>query len=263
MADDISTSTDTSVEDAVDTSVDSEDGTDNDDVDLEDIEVDLKDIESEPEEAEELSESEDTEEAATDDEPSEDESDEESEETELSDEDKQKQANNEMAQRRIQEREARITRVKEAQAAYVAEASQNQDPLDAAVRQLQVDAYNNTVDRNTNQVKSQYDKAVADFPILTTNDPVIQAEIDAAIDAFQAQYVTIDAYGNPAAVNGDLYATLQAKADAIEKLTGIRVSNQEKNKGKEKSKTLQTPNRAPKEPKKDPMMDAFDEEANK
>lgn len=261
MADVQSTNTDTSV-DEIDTSV-SENTTDNTDEDtkLEDIEVTTEEIESDPEEAKEESESEDTEE--TTDEPSEEESDEESEETELSDEDKQKQHNREMAERRIQEKEARIARVKEAQAEYVAEAKQNEDPLDTAVRQLQVDAYNNAVERNESTLRNDYQRALNDFEVLRTSDPAIQAEIDQAIDAFQAQYVKVDNYGNPIEVTEDLYATLQAKADSIAKLTGIRSTNQEKNKSKEKSKTLTTPSRAPKEPKVDPDLAAFDEEANK
>lgn len=263
MADEQSTSTDTSADEVADTSV-SDESTDDDDVELEDVEVSPEDIASEPEEAEESedSKSEDTEE--TTDEPSEEESESsDEEEAELSDEDKQKQHNREMAERRIQEKQARITRVKEAQVAYVAEASKNEDPLDAAVRQLQVDAYNNTVESNTNSLTNGYERALKDFDVLRDASPEVQAEIDDTIEAFQAMNVSIDAYGNPTEVRGDLYATLQAKADSIEKLTGIRSTNQGKSKSKEKSKTLATPSRAPKEPKADPDMEAFDEEAKK
>lgn len=262
MADEQSTSTDTSVDEAVDTSVSEDESTDSDDVDLEDIEVTPEELGDTDPDTEESDDEAEADKEATD-EPSEDESDEESEETELSDEDKQKQANNEMAQQRIQEKEARIARVKEDQAQYVADATKNQDPLDAAVRQLQVDAYNNAIERNESTVKNDYQRALNDFEVLRTSDPAIQAEIDSAIDAFQAQYVQIDAYGNPTAVNGDLYATLQVKADSIAQLTGIRNTNQSKSKSKEKSKTLTTPSRAPKEPKVDPDMAAFDEEAAK
>lgn len=265
MADDESTSIDTTAEEVVDTSVTSDDAANDDDVELEDIEVDPSDIESndDEEEADSDESSEDTEsEADTEDEPSEDEATSEEEaEPELSDEDKQKQHNREMAERRIQEKQAREERIRAAQAEYVAEAANSEDPLTAAVRQLEVQTYNNTVERNETLVKNEYQRAMNDFEVLRNPDPVVQQEINAAIDAFQAQYVQIDQFGNPVAVTGDLYATLQAKADSIEKLTGIRAQRQEQSKTKEKSKVLATPNRAPKQPKVDPDLAAFDEEA--
>jgi len=262
MADISSTSTDEAAE-AVDTSVESDNTTEDTDVDLEDIEVDLGDIESESDDEEEGEDTEDTEseEETTDDE-SEDESESTDEEKpELTDEQNRAQHNKEMFEQRQRDKQARIDRIKADQQAYVQEASEVGDPVEIAVRQLQVDAYNNKVDALSNKLTNGYEKAIKDFPVLTTQDPVIQAEIDAAIDAFQAQHVVIDAYGNPIEVKGDLYATLQAKADAIEKLTGIRVRRQEQSKSKEKTKTLATPTRAPKQPKVDPDLAAFDEEA--
>jgi chromosome segregation ATPase len=256
MEDDKSTSTDTA-EEAVDTSVNVDDAStdSDDDVDLEDIEVSPEDIASE-EEAEESdnSESEDTE--ATDDESSE-------EESELSDEQRQAEHNKAMFEQRQQEKQARIARVKQEQAEYIAGASENPDPLESAVRQLQVTAYNNTVEATTNQLTSGYDRALNDYEVLRNPTPEIQAEINEAIEAFEARYVTIDGYGNPTEVRGDLYEHLQAKADSIAKLTGIRSTNQDKSKSREKSKTLTLPGRAPKEAKTDPDMDAFDEEAKK
>jgi len=73
----------------------------------------------------------------------------------------------------------------------------------------------------------------------------------------------VDTYGNPTEVRGDLYAYLQTKADSIKQLTGIGARKQAESKGKEKSKTLVTPGRAPKEGKKNPMLDGFDEEAGR
>lgn len=254
------------VDTATDTSVNSEDTSSlDDDVELEDIEVDLTDIESEAEDEVEAEEADtDTDDEAADDEPSDEEAtDEQSEEAEpeLSDEQRQAEHNKQMFELRQQEKEARIARVRDAQQAYVAEAAQNEDPLDTAVRQLQVDAYNNTVDKVESTVKNDYQRALNDFEVLRTSDPVIQSEIDQAINAFQAQHLTIDQFGNPVDLRGDLYATLQAKADSIAKLTGIRAKRQEQSKGREKSKTLATPTRAPRTPKVDPDMAAFDEEA--
>lgn len=267
MADEQSTSTDTADEAAVDTSVNSEDTSSEstDDGELEDIEVDTADITDEEDAEEATDEEADSEsDESTEDEPSDEEAESEDEaEPELSDEQKRAQQAQEMYARRQQEKQARIDKVKADQAAYVAEASEEGDPHEIALRQLQVDAYNNKVEAVTNKLTNGYERALNDFPVLKTQDPVIQAEIDAAIDAFQAQNVSIDAYGNPTDVRGDLYAALQAKADSIEKLTGIRAKQQEQSKTKEKSKVLAKPTRAPREPKVDPDMEAFEEEANK
>jgi hypothetical protein len=260
---------DTSVvaDNAADTTVNDDTSVADDDAEdaLNEIEVDEADIALEaPDDEEEASaDSDDSEEEAdvVDDADEEEAAADEADKPALTDEEKQKAANNEAAQARIRAREARIARVKQDQSAYVEEARANNDPLEIAVRELQVANYNSTVDANQNKLTNGYNKALADFPVLSTKDPVIQKEIDDAIDAFQAQHVKIDAYGNPADVRGDLYVTLQAKAESIEKLTGIRATNQAKSKGKEKSKTLVTPQRQPKTPKKDPDLDAFDQEA--
>ena len=235
-----------------------EDNKVDDDVELEDIEVDPKDLEdTDPEELldEESEESENTAK-------SEDESEESNEDTEeeLSDEERQKAFNKEMAERRIQEKKAREQTIKEQQEEYLTEA---EDDKDLALRQLQVDAYNNKVEGNSNKLTNGYEKAIKDFDVLRDPSPEIQAELDQALDAFQAMHVTIDRYGNPVEVNADLYTYLQSKADSIAKLTGIGARQQIKSKSKEKSKTITTPTRTPKEPKKDADLDAFDEEAKK
>lgn len=258
MADDESTSTQDAEEAMLDTSVDVEESSgDTEDSELDDVELTEADL-AEAEDEDDTSDSEETEAV---DEPSEEEAPEEEAEPELSDEEAQKQHNREMAERRLQEKEARIARVREAQAQYVAEAQENEDPLDAAVRQLQVDAYNNTVQRVESSVTNDYQRALNDNEILRNPDPVIQNRISKAIDAFQAQHVSIDQFGNPVDVRGDLYQYLQDEADDIARLTGIRNQRQTQSKEKQKSKALVTPTRSPKEPKVDPDLAAFDEEA--
>lgn len=234
------------------------------DIDLEDIEVNLEDIESdETEESEDEAnetESKDTEpeELESKDET---ESKEESKEEEESEADKQKAFNRDMAERRIQEKAQREAKIREDQQAYIEEAIE--DPIQEVVRQTQVDMYNLKVENNTSKLTNSYEKALKDFDILSSDDPVVKAEVDAAIDFFQAKHVVLDTYGNPKDVSGDLYDFLKTKADSISKLTGIKVKNQEVSKGKEKSKTFTPPSRAPKEVKKDDDFDAFDEEAKK
>ncbi len=249
----------TSTDEQVDTSVSSDNSTDDDDdVDLEDIEVSPGDVAGEDDE-EQSDEPETTDEADEEVAPEEQSDDATEEEAELSEEDKQAAFNKEMYERRQNEKQQRLVGQQEKQQEYL---NQAQDEQDLALRQLQIDAYDNKVDRNSNSLTNSYERAMKDFDVLRNASPEIQAELDEAIDSFQAQHVSVDAYGNPTEVRADFYIFLQNKANSITKLTGIRASNQEKNKAREKSKALVTPGRAPKEAKVDPDMAAFDEEAD-
>lgn len=200
---------------------------------VEDNDTELEDMEVSSEELEQLDESDsaddsdDDEGSDTESEPKEEddqeESNDEAEEVEepeeqLSDEDKQKALNREYAERRLREKAEREATIKQQQQEYVAEADPD-DPRDMAVRQLQIDAYNNKVESNTNKLTNSYERAIKDFDVLNSQAPEIQAELNAALDAFQAMNVTIDAYGNPVEVRGDLYEFLQTKADSIKNIT--------------------------------------------
>ena len=177
----------------------------------------------------------------------------ETEEVEQSDEEKRKAFNREQAEKRIQAKQQRELSIKEQQDNYLAEAEDNRD---LALRQLQIDAYTNKVDANTNKLSNGYERAIKDFDVLSSDDPAVKARIDRAIDAFQAMHVKLDGYGNPVDVSGDLYQYLQEEAESISSLTGIGARQQVENKGREKSKTMQTPNRSPKQ-SKDPLMDSL------
>lgn len=234
------------------------------DVDLEDIEVSAEEMGESTSEESEDDEEEPTEDESDDEEEDTEEDSEEStdvEEPELSEEDQRKAFNREMAERRIQAKAEREAKLKADQEQYLAEAGD--DPLDIAVRQLQMDAYNNKITANANKLTNDYERAIKDFDVLRDATPEVQQEIDAAIDAFQAMHVTVDAYGNPSDVRGDLYQFLQTKADSIKKLTSIGAREQTKSKSKEKSKTFTPPTRAPKQAKVDPDLAAFEEEASK
>lgn len=227
-----------------------------------DSDISLEDIEVTPEELEELEDKDEDEKEDTEPDQSkeDEESEEESEETGPSDEDKQKAFNREMAERRIQEKRAKDQNQTDRQQDYL---SQAEDDRDLALRQLQVEAYNTKVEGNTNKLTNGYEKAMKDFDILNSTDPAIKAEVDAAIDAFQALSVTIDDFGNPSEIRGDLYSYLQNKADSISRLVGIHEANKKVSKSKEQSKIITPPSKAPKEAKVDPDLVAFDEEANK
>lgn len=250
---------DTSVDEAVDTLTNDEP---EDTGDLEDIEVSLEDMGDETEQAEDSEdENRDTEPESEKEDSSSDDDSEDDKSDEPSDEERRKQANNEAAQRRLEEKRQREAAILEQQRAYIDEAED--DPIQQAVRENQVETYNLKVEANTNKLSTAYERALKDFDVLRSEDPAVQAEVDAAIDAFQAMNVTIDQYGNPREVRADLYQFLQSKANSIQQLTGIGAKQQQNNKGKEKSKTFTPPSRAPKEPKVDADVAAFDEEASK
>lgn len=231
---------------------------------LEEIDVELEDIEVSEEDIKDIEKDEDDEsEPEVESEVEEPEAEPEQQEQELqtkSNEDEQKAHNKMMAEQRIREKQAREYQIKQMQQEYVAEA---QDDQSLALRQLQVDAYTNKVENNTNKLANGYERAVKDFPILADATPEIKAEVDAAIDTFQAIHVKIDKFGNPSEVSGDLYSYLQTKASSIERLTQIGARKQVENKTKEKSKTFTPPNRTPKEPKIDLDLKAFEEEASR
>lgn len=244
------------------------------DVNLEDIEVTAEELEqAETTDESELSadiesdddEDESTEEASTE---TAEESETEAADTEESDkaeevnetpEQEQARFRAEMYEKRQQEKAERARSIQESQAAYLDEAENNQD---LALRQLQIDAYETKVERVTNQLTNQYETALKDFPILRDTNPVVQRELDEAIDNFQSRFVNVDSFGNAVNNSGDMYAYLQAKAEAIQQLTGIGAQQQEKSKTKQKSKTLAAPGRSPREPKTDADLDEFWKEAN-
>lgn len=252
-----------------------------DDTSLEDMEISFKDVsddeaetfeeeeseeatkeESDEDDAETETEEVESEESKEESEESKDESEEseEADETQLSDEEKQKQHNREMAEKRIQEKRQREAEIKRQQDQYV---SESEDETQLAVRQLQIEAYNTKVTTNESKLKTSYEKAMVDFPVLADRSVEIQAELDQALDTFQGLYVTIDAWGNPAEVRGDLYSFLQAKAESIQRLTKIGAKKESNAKSKGKANALTPPSRMPKSPKADEAMDAFDEEASR
>lgn len=251
----------TGLSEEVDTSTNG-DTLDTDGEDLEDSSLSFEDFDDETEEPEEFEE----EEAATDpepeteEEPVEDVQDEEPVEDDTpSEEDKRIAAQEAYRQReaqRIQREEAKAQQQKE----YLEAAENNQD---LAVRQLQIDAYNNKVTANFNTLENGIEKAVATIDLFQSGSPEIKQELAASLDDFERMYVQRDSNGDPVSVNGDVYQYLQQKADSIRRLTGVGARNEVKAKNNAKTRTDTIPSRTPKEPKKDDMLDGFDEEASR
>lgn len=268
MAD--TTAQDTSTIDEVDTSTNEE--AQDTDVDLEDIEVSESEITDETDESTD-SESEDKDTEPAEEEESEEDVAEETSEDEKAEEDTTsvddvKKHNSEMAQKRIADKQAREAAKIESQQAYLDEAEDNRD---LALRQLQVDAYNNRVERNTNSLTNGIDKAYASIDLLRDGSPEIKEELASSLDDFERMYVIYDQNNDPVDIKvdpvtgqkADVYQYLQRKADSIRKIAGTGARQEIANKDKTKARTDTVPTRKPKEAPKDADLEAFDEEANK
>lgn len=228
----------------------------------EETEEDTEADESEDEEAqEESSEEEQTEETEESEEQSTDEEEttEEEKPTERSAEE-QKRLNNEAAQRRIAERAEKEKLRKEAEAKYLEQA---EDEKDLALRQLQLDAYNNKVERNSDRLKTGIDRALADIDLFREGSPEVKDYLISKVDEFEKLYVTYSSTGDPLEVKADVYEYLQKEADTIRRLVDVGVRKNATDKQKVKAKTIPRPSKTPKEPKVDPDLAAFDEEVAK
>jgi len=271
---DTSVSETTVTEEAVDTSTNEEaPETEADNTDLEDMDISFDDVDDDETEESDDSESEveDTEPAESEEESaedaeesketedSEDNSDKESDERKPSDEDV-KRHNQEMAAKRIAEKQSREAAKRTQQAEYLEGAI---DDTQLAVRQLQVDAYNNLVEKNVNRLENDMQKAVSSIELFQKGSPEVKEELLRRADDFEQKYVRYDKNGDPIGVNGSLYEYLQNEADSIQRILDTGARNQSKAKDRAKSRTETLPSRAPKEPKVDPDLAAFDEEVAK
>ena len=157
-------------------------------------------------------------------------------------------------QRRQEERKARESRAKAEQDKYIAEA---EDEKDEALRLLQVEAYNNRVDRVTNQLTSGFDRAISKLDVFQNPTPAIQSMLNDAIDEFEARHVSIDVNGNPVSVNGDIEQFLSKKADIIRELTQTGARQEKVASAKSSAAVIPPPASTPKAPKKDPVMEGL------
>lgn len=135
-----------------------------------------------------------------------------------------------------------------------------QDEQDLALRQLQIDAYNNKVNSNTDRLTNQYEKALNSIDVFQNPTPEVAEYLGEAIDEFEARFVQMDELGNPVEVKGDLYAFLQSKAGLVERLTQLGARKAKQSSAKEKAAVTPPPSAPTKEPKEDPAVKAFDEE---
>ncbi len=213
-------------------------------------------VEESKEESEELTEEESSEE-------SEEEVKEESEESEEpeAESDGQTDDQKEQARKAYEARQqARLERqqAQEEMARQHLEAAQ--DEQDLALRQLQIDAYNNKVNANSDRLTNQYEKALNSIEVFKEPTPEVAEYLNQAIDEFEARFVQMDELGNPVSVDGDLYAFLQTKAGLVEKLTQLGARREKQSSAKEKAAVTPAPSAPAKEPKQDAAVKAFDDE---
>ena len=250
-----------------------------DDTSLEEMEFSFDDLadesteetEEQSTETEEESETEEleeeTQEESSEEEQETEETEEQSEETEESEEkpadksaDEQKRLNNEAAQRRIAERAKKEELRNEAEKQYLEQA---EDDKDLALRQLQLDAYNNKIERNSDKLKTGIDRALADIDLFRDGSPEVKEYLLQKVDDFEKQYVSYSSTGDPVEVKADVYEYLQKEADTIRRLVDVGARKNAVDKQKVKAKTIPRPSKTPKEPKVDPDLAAFDEEVER
>lgn len=135
-----------------------------------------------------------------------------------------------------------------------------QDEQDLALRQLQIDAYTNKVNSNTDRLTNQYEKALNTIDAFRDPTPEVAEYLGEAIDEFEARFVQMDELGNPVEVKGDLYAFLQSKAGLVERLTQLGARKAKQSSAKEKAAVTPPPSAPTKEPKEDPAVKAFEAE---
>lgn len=174
----------------------------------------------------------------------------------------QKQIAHEAFKRREAERklrEERDLREKENLDRYLDEAQD--DEIELAKRQTEVQRHliqKEKISLNADKLEVGIQRFAAESDVLKNADETVKEAIAEALDDFEAMYVVKDKDGNPIEVKADVYQYLTKKANSIKKLTGIGARQQTRQKANEKTRTVPRPSRTPKEPAKDPDLDAFD-----
>lgn len=183
---------------------------------------------------------------------------EESEADETESEQAQEPDQKEIARQAYLQRQAEKAQREAAQAKAQQEYLDNAaDEQELALRQLQVDAYNNRVSTNSDRIATQWEKA-QNIPFYQSQSPEVQEVLNDALDEFESRYVRFDNLGNPVEVKGNLYEFLSAKAEKFERLTQIGARNEKVAKAKQNAAITPPPASSPKEPKKDPLMQGME-----
>lgn len=147
---------------------------------------------------------------------------------------------------------------------YLQEAADDEDLLEK--RTNEVETYRIREERialNEERLETNVLRAVNDIDLFKNGTPAVQERLIRALDQFEANNITKDSKGRPVEIRGDVYAILQSEADSIKSLLGDGAKQQEATKARQKSRTVATPTRSPRQPKIDPDIAAFDEAVNR
>lgn len=264
---------------AEDTST-NEDTQDTEDVSLEDVEISFDEDDDDTEESDDdteesaPTETESPEESEDDADESEDTTEDDSQDEEVPEqtdaqkaEDLAKQAYEARKAARQAQAEAEAVRKRAEEAnieRYLQEAAG--DEVELARREIDVQNYRlkeKTIDLNTQALQTDLMRAVNDISLFKTGSDAVKNRLLRAVDQFEASFVVKDDKGRPLEIKGDIHQYLQQEAESIQELLGDGARIQDKSKTKQKSRTMTPPAKAPKQTKSDPMLDGFDEEAER
>jgi hypothetical protein len=239
----------------------------NDDVNLEDMDITFNDLEeSEEDEAATESTKEETSEEAVVETEAVAEVTEEAKGEDTDPEAERKRFNAEMAKQRIAEKQAREAAL-EAQQALEAERLQNYlaeaegDDEEYIQRQRNIEAYklqNERAELNAERLQIGIDKALANIDLFRTGSDVAKRQLMESLDEFEATQVVKNQFGKPIEVKSDVYQYLVKKADSIRELTQAGAVQEAKTKEQTNARTITPPSRAPREPKVDKDLADFD-----
>lgn len=247
----VETVEDTGLSETVDTSTNEETQdteSDADDMTFGDLEFDT----------EESDDTEDTE-AATE------ESEEETEESEGDvEEEAQPTESNDAEQKRIayeaykQREAARLAKqqeLRESQMEYLQDA---EDDRDLALRQLQIDAYNNRIQANADKIEAGIQRAVAEIELFRTAPEDVREALASSLDEFEQLHVSRDQQGNVVEVRADVNQFLHQRAEVLKKIMEAGARQQAKAKSQTQARTTITPSKAPAPKKVDSDLEDFD-----
>lgn len=166
-----------------------------------------------------------------------------------------KKRNDEYAKRRIAEKQAIELARQTSEKEYLDAA---EDEKDLALRQLQVDAYNNKVERATTKLETGLERAKSNIDMLNKGTPEQKEELLNRLDVFEQMYVVKDRFGNPLEVKADVYEYLTQEAERIQRLVEVGARQGKRSESKTKARTLTPPSAKPREAKKDTDLEDFD-----
>lgn len=133
-----------------------------------------------------------------------------------------------------------------------------EDDKDLALRQLQVDAYNNRIQINADKLESGIRRSIAEIDLFRTGPDEVKEALVQSLDEFEQLYVTKNKHGDPIEVRADINKFLHQRAEMLRKVMQVGARQEVKAKSKTQARTTVTPSKPPREPKVDKDEEDFD-----